>query len=80
MNVYQATQWWREVITAKVNLSVDDEILGPVYTKRQCQGCDNSVMTLAILFLLKTMESLQIGIAIHFQATPLLSMRTVLLV
>ena len=24
--------------------------LGPVYTKRQCQRCDNSAMTLAILF------------------------------
>ena len=41
---------------------------------------DNSVLTLAILFSLKTMESLQIGVATHFQATPLFSTRTVWLV
>ena len=43
--------------------------LGPVYTKRQRQYCDNSAMTLVILFTLKTMESLQNGVATHFQAT-----------
>ena len=32
-------------------------------------------MTLTILFSFKTMESLQNGIATHFQATPLISMR-----
>ena len=37
-------------------------------------------MTLAILFSLKTVKSLQIGVATHFQGTPLFSMRTVLLV
>ena len=33
--------------------------LGPVYTKRQRQCCDNSVMTLVILFSLKSVESLE---------------------
>ena len=33
-------------------------------------------MTLAILFSLKTMKSLQNGAATHFQASPLISMRT----
>ena len=32
---------------------------GPVCTERQRQRCDNSVMTLAILFSLKTVESLE---------------------
>ena len=36
--------------------------LGPSYTKRQYQYCDNSAMMLVILFLLKTMESLQKGV------------------
>ena len=40
--------------------------LGPVYTKPQRQHCDNSAMTLAILFSLKTMELLKIGVATHF--------------
>ena len=40
--------------------------LGPVYTTRQRQPCDNSAMTLGILFSLKTMESLQNGVAAHF--------------
>ena len=53
--------------------------LEPVYTKRQRQRCDNSVMTLAILFSLKTMESSEIGVATYFLATPLFSMRTELL-
>ena len=50
--------------------------LGPIYTKRQCQHCDNSVMTLEILFSLKSMELFQNGVATYFQATPLISMRT----
>ena len=50
--------------------------LGPVYTKRQSQRCDNTEMTLSILFSLKTMESFQIWVAI-FQATLVFSMRTV---
>ena len=33
-------------------------------------------MTLAILFSLKTMESLQNGVATYFQLIPLISMRT----
>ena len=53
--------------------------LGSVYIKRQRQPCDNSAITLAILFSLKTMESLQIGVAIHFQATLFFSMRSEML-
>ena len=49
---------------------------GPVYNKRQCQCCNDSVMMLVIVFLLKSMESLQNGVATHFQVTPLFSMRT----
>ena len=52
------------------------QLLGPIYTKHQCQCCDNSVMTLAILFSLKTIEPLQNGVATHFQVTSLFSMRT----
>ena len=55
-------------------------VLGPIYTKCQRQCCDNSAKMLVIRFSLKTMESLPNGIAIHFWATPLFSMRTVLLV
>ena len=36
----------------------------------------NAVMTLAILFSLKTMESLENGLQPHSGATPLFSMRT----
>ena len=36
----------------------------------------NAAMTLAILFSLKTMKSLQNGFATHFQVTLLFSMRT----
>ena len=42
-------------------------MLGPVYTKRQRQHCDHSAITL------------QNGFATHFQASPLISMRTELL-
>ena len=51
--------------------------LGPVYTKRQ--RCDDSAMTLAILFSLKRMESLENALQPHSGATPLFSMRAVLL-
>ena len=51
-------------------------ILGPMYTKRQRQLCDNAAMTLAILFSLKTMESLENGLQTQSGATPLFSMRT----
>ena len=54
-------------------------MLGSVYTERQCQRCGNSAMTPSIVFSLNIMESLQIGVAAHFQATPLFSMRTELL-
>ena len=37
---------------------------------------DNSAMMLVILFLLKTMESLQNVVAIHFWVIPLFSMKT----
>ena len=40
--------------------------LGPVDTKPQRQHCDSSAMTLAILFSLKKMESLKIGVVAHF--------------
>ena len=40
------------------------QTLWPVYTKRQRERCDNSAMTL------------QNGFATHFQASPLISMRT----
>ena len=53
--------------------------LGPVYIKRQHQCCNNSVMTLVILFSLKTMELLQNGIATHFGVIALFSIRPVLL-
>ena len=55
-------------------------IFGPFYTTHQRQRCGNSTMTLGILFSLKTMESLQIGVATNFQETALFSMKTVLLV
>ena len=50
--------------------------LGLVYTKRQCQRCDNSSMRLAILFSFKTMESLENRLQPHSGATLLISMRT----
>ena len=53
-----------------------DRPLGPVYTKRQRQSCDNSTMTLAILFSLKSMETLENGLQPHSGVTPLFSMRT----
>ena len=49
----------------------------PVYTERQSQRCDTSMMMLAILFSLKTMEPLQNGVATYFQVTLLFSMKTV---
>ena len=36
--------------------------LGPIYTKRESQCCENSKMTLVILLSLKTMELLQNGL------------------
>ena len=51
-------------------------LLGPIYTKRQRQCCNNSEMTLAILFSLKSMESLLNGVATYFQVTSLISMWT----
>ena len=48
---------------------------GPVYTKRQHQCSDNSAMTLAILFSLKSVESLENRLQPHSGETPLFSMR-----
>ena len=45
-----------------------DAMLEPVYTKRQSQRCDNSVMTLVILFSLKNN-----GVTRKWVATPFLS-------
>ena len=53
-----------EAIVNDVNIHLDllrYQLLGPVYTKRQHQCYHNSVVTLVILFSLKTMESLQNG-------------------
>ena len=55
-------------IRSTVSMTSDSEsdaakkALGSVYTEHQHQGCDNSWMTLAILFSLKTMESLKNGL------------------
>ena len=49
---------------------------GPFTTKRQSQRCDNSAMTLAILFSLKTMELLENRLRPYSGVTPLFSIRT----
>ena len=54
-------------------------LLGPGYTEHQRQRCDISVMTLALLFLLKTMETLENGLRLQSGVTPLFSTRTELL-
>ena len=64
-----------ETETVSVNRPLGSVRLRPIYIKRQGQHCDNSAMTLAILFSLKTLESLQNGVAAHFQVTSLFSMR-----
>ena len=51
----------------------------PVYTKRQRQRCDDSAMTLVILFSLKPMELLQNRVVTFFQVTLLFSITTKLL-
>ena len=51
-------------------------VSGPVYTKRQRQRCDNSVMMLVILFSLKSVESLENRLQPRSGATSLFSMRT----
>ena len=43
--------------------------LGSIYTKRQRQRHDNSGMMLAILFSLKTMETLENGLQPHSGAS-----------
>ena len=45
---------------------------GSVYIKRQHQCRVNDAMTLVILFLMKSMELLQNGVALHFEVTPIL--------
>ena len=71
-------------LPALVGLIVSDfqvsKVLGPVYTKRQHQGCDNSAMMLAILFSFRSMKLLLNRIATHFRVTSLFSMRIELLV
>ena len=46
-------------------------VTGSIYTKRQRQGCDNSAMMLAILFSLKTMESLKNRVATQLHCFPM---------
>ena len=55
------------------------KVLGPFYTKHLRQRYENSVMTLAILFSLKTMESLENGLQPQSGETPLFSVRPVAL-
>ena len=50
--------------------------LGLVHTERQRHFCHNAAMMLAILFSLKTVESLENGLQPHPGATPMFSMRT----
>ena len=52
-------------------------ILGPGYTEHQRQRFDISVMTLATVFSLKTMESLENGLRLQPGVTPLFSMKAV---
>ena len=77
-------EWRMNAVSTASRLAVCQlnklELSGSVYTKCQRQCCDNSTMTLVILFSLNTMESLQIGAATHFRATSLFSMRTLSLV
>ena len=49
---------------------------GPLTPSVSVNSATIPVMTLAILFSLKTMESPQNGVATYFQVTPLISMRT----
>ena len=76
--------WYK--VRSTVSMTSDSEsdaakkALGSVYTEHQHQGCDNSWMTLAILFSLKTMESLENGLQPHSGATLLFEMGTVSLV
>ena len=52
-----------------------EQALGPVYTKRQRQGCNNAAMTLVTLFSFKSVESLENALQTHSGVTPLISMR-----
>ena len=54
----------------------DQHFLEPSHTQRQHQGCDNSVVNLAILFSLTTMELLENDLQSHSGETPLFLMRT----
>ena len=77
-NITLATTSLRPVMNLTHNIKKDQRWAhkGPFTPKSQRQCSDNSVMTLAILFSLKTMESLQNAVATHFHATRLISMRT----
>ena len=50
---------------------------GPVYTEHHRQHCNNCVMSPAILFSLKTTESIKNGFQPQSGLTPLFSMRTI---
>ena len=50
-----------------INITVT--VYGPVYTKRQRQRCDYFAMMLAILFSLKSMETLENGLQTHSGAS-----------
>ena len=58
-------------MTANANAIAEVSVngpLGPVYTKHQRRFCDHSVMTLVILFSLKSMETLENGLQTHYGA------------
>ena len=57
-------------IKMKLKLFVTIVLSGSIYTKRQPQRCE----MLAILFSLKTTVSLENGLQLHSEATPLFSM------
>ena len=79
--IYLSVKNWNTSMIMIIHVSmimiIHVHVLGPVYTKCQRQRCDNSAMKLAILFSLKTMESLKNGLQPNSGVTPLFSMRTV---
>ena len=77
MTVVKACLYVTSNCNVTVKVSVKYIVLGSVYVKRQRQHCDDSAMTLMILFSMKTMKSLENGLQPQSGATPLFSMRTV---
>ena len=77
-NISEAKSGHKRRVFLRSNGCTIEQSSGPVYTKCQQQCCNNSAMTQAILFSLKEMVSLQNGLATHFRAASLFSMRTVL--